>query len=340
MKTDARQLRREIRSGVPWRFVLLHGEDTGLIRELAAEIVQAVAGGQDDPFRVSVLTKEDHERLAEEAAALSLTGGRRVVRVREGTDGLAGPLAAVLDEPGDTVIVVEGGNLPARAKLRVLAEGRRDAASVGCYPEEGRALGTTVSAMFAEEKVRIDPDALDWLVSRLGADRAVVRSEVGKLILFAGLGGSLSLEDVREAVGDGAAVSVEDAAFHAMEGQTAAADIALERALSEGVSPVAVARVLLSHIGRLRRVAAAMQDGRSRADAMKTLRPPVFFKRTQSFGRALDLWSLNGLEEAARRTQEFELSCKQSGAPDILLCRRHLTTLALRAARAGRVRSG
>ena len=46
-------------------------------------MIRAVAGALDDPFRVAELDREDIARLPDEAASLSLTGGRRVVRVRE-----------------------------------------------------------------------------------------------------------------------------------------------------------------------------------------------------------------------------------------------------------------
>lgn len=336
MKSDARQFRKYLAGHAPWRFVLLHGDDAGLIRELAAAVVSAVAGSQDDPFRVAVLTREDQSRLPEEASALSLDGGRRVVRVREATDALLADLQHSLEMAGDTVIVVEGGALPARSKLRALAEKRQDSVSVGCYPEEGRALGTTISSMFSSHKIRIGSEAMNWLLSHLGADRSIVRSEVEKLVLFAGEGGELTIDDVREAVGDSGAVSLEDAAFHAMEGTFVEADMALQRAFLEGNSPIAVSRALLSHISRLRRASALIQSGLSRSDAMKALKPPVFFKRTQAFGRALDLWPLADLEEAGRKTQALELACKQSGAPDVLLCQRHITVLAFRAASAAR----
>ena len=57
-----------------------------MIRDRAAALVRAVAGSLDDPFLVAELGREDIGRLADEAASLPLTGGRRVVRLREATD--------------------------------------------------------------------------------------------------------------------------------------------------------------------------------------------------------------------------------------------------------------
>ena len=81
---------------------LVDGPDSGLVTERAELLIKAVAGTLDDAFRISEIgageLRNDPARLGDEAAALSLTGGRRVVRIREGTDRLAEILPPVLED--------------------------------------------------------------------------------------------------------------------------------------------------------------------------------------------------------------------------------------------------
>src|SRR5579875_4145561 len=69
------------------RAVLLYGPDRGLVRERAELLAQRVCPDLADPFRIAAVDGAalvaDPARLADEAVQLSLTGGRRVVRVRE-----------------------------------------------------------------------------------------------------------------------------------------------------------------------------------------------------------------------------------------------------------------
>ena len=91
MKLDPRRVPAFLRDPGTCRVVLLYGDDSGLIRDRAEALVRMVAGTLDDPFRVVELARDELARLPEEAASLSLTGGRRVVRVREaGEAALAG----------------------------------------------------------------------------------------------------------------------------------------------------------------------------------------------------------------------------------------------------------
>ena len=75
------------------RAVLFYGPDAGLVRERADAVARTVCPDLRDPFRVADLTAAalaaDPARLADEAAQISLMGGRRVVRVREAGDALA-----------------------------------------------------------------------------------------------------------------------------------------------------------------------------------------------------------------------------------------------------------
>ncbi|MFT9290346.1 DNA polymerase III subunit delta [Gluconobacter oxydans] len=327
MKIDARSIGRTLADAGSWRAIVLHGEDTGLIRERAAQAVRLVAGTTDDPFQVAQLDRETQDRLEEEATALSLIGGRRVVWVREGQDSLAPLFKRVLETETETLIVIEAPGITARSKLRALAEADKQVASIACYPEEGRALSQTVTDALGQAGVTIDRDALIWLMGVLGSDRSGVRGEIEKLVLYAGENGRLDLQAVQDCVGDAGGNSLEDTAFSALCGNRMMADQALERALADGANPVAVARTVLGVLVRLQKVAQGVQDGQGRAESMKALRPPVFFKRTAAFNQALDRWPLAALAAAARETQAFELACKQSASPDMALCRRHIASL-------------
>ncbi|QDH16504.1 DNA polymerase III subunit delta [Swingsia samuiensis] len=327
MKIEPRNVERILKDAGSWRALLFYGEDTGLIRERALQVVRYVAQTTDDPFRVAQLNRDTQDRLEEEATALSLIGGRRVVWLRDAQENIVTQLTKALEISTDTLIVIEAASLTPRSKLRAFAEKHKDVASIACYPEEGKALSKTVTDALQKEGVTIDRDALLWLVNHLGADRGGIRGEIEKLILYAGKGGQLDLSSVQDCIGDGGGNSLEDAVFAALSGNRAEADQALERALADGANAVAVARSALGVLGRLERVALAVGSGQGRAEAMKNLRPPVFFKKVPAFNQALDRWPLSSLEKALNETQALELACKQSGAPDELLCRRHIAAL-------------
>ena len=338
MKLDARRIPIFLKEPGAVRVVLLHGDDEGMVRHRANALTQAVTGQRDDPFRVAWLSREDHPRLMEEATAIAMSGGRRVIRVREAGDGLAAVVRQVAESPGDGLIVLEAGALPGRSKLRALVEGLSNGVAIACYPEEGKALQDAIESGFSAAGVRLDADGMRWLLDHVGSDRETTRSEVEKLVLYAGVDRRLDLAAVRACVGDLAAVSFDDAVYAAMAGEVAQADVSIERSLAEGMAPVAVARGVLAHLGKMHMARGHIAAGLSVADAVRALRPPVFFKRVALFSQSLQLWGSAKLLQAMNDARRVELACKQTGALDLLLVKRLLLGLALQGAAArGRI---
>lgn len=327
MKIDARSVERTLADIGNWRGILLYGDDLGLIRERAARCVRQATGSLDDPFRVALLDEEQHGRIVEEMGALSMVGGRRAVWVRDAQDSVLSQIVSAFSIETDTMLVVEAPGLASRAKLRTTLEAHPKIAAIGCYPEEGRHLAGTIADLFREEKVQIGSDALIWLSGVLGSDRAAIRREVEKLVLYAGSGGRLALEDVQDCIGDSASATLDDATSAALAGDRTKADTAIERALADGLSPIALARACLGVMTRLLRVLDFMEEGKSRVEAMKLLKPPVFFKKIDAFTKALERWDRTGLLRACETVQAFELACKQTGTPDIAISRRLIAQL-------------
>jgi DNA polymerase III subunit delta len=339
VKLPAQRVAAFLRDPGACRVVLLYGEDHGMIRDRAAALVRAVAGSVDDPFLVAELGREDTRRLADEAATLALTGGRRVVRLRETTDAAAEQAGAILNGNAPALVVLEAPGLATRSRLRTLIEGAADGAAIACYPEEGRALADTIRTVLSEAGVGIDADALAWVSDQLGADRVSTRAEAEKLALYGGPGGRVDLDAAMACVGDLAGLSLDDALFAATEGDVARADRALELAIAEGATPVGVLRAGLMHLQRLHRVRLAVDDGVSAADAVRGTRPPVFFRRVAAFTRAIGLWSSAALMAAMAGLAEAERACKRTGAPADVLARNGVLALARRAAGATRRRA-
>lgn len=334
MKLEPRRVEAFLRDPGEVRVALLYGDDAGLIRDRAVRLVRTVAGSADDPFRVVELEPDAVGNIPAEMASLPMTGGRRVVRVRDAGDATAGPVQAALSGRGSGFLILEAGVLGLRSKLRTLVERAAGAVSIGCYPPEGRGLEQAIQGTLSELGVSADADALAWLGGQLGADQAMTRMEVEKLALHAGRGGRVDVEMARATVGDLAGLSLDDALYAAASGDVAATDRAIELAMAEGAAPVGILRAALMHFQKLERARLAMDGGMTAAEAAKTVRPPLFFRREPPFVQALGLWPFSALSAACGRLWDAERSCKRTSTPADTICRNALLALAQRAAAA------
>lgn len=323
------------------RAVLVYGPDEGLVRERCVALARTVVDDLGDPFRVCEMTGDalvsDPGRLGDEAAALSMMGGRRVVMIRGAADNTAGVFVGFLDVPvGDALVVVASGDLPPRSKLRKHFEASPHGAAVPCYADDSAMVDRLIDDGLRPFGVSVDPEARAYLVDHLGSDRGVTRSEIDKLALYAGRDGRLDMAGVSAVIGDNAASSLDDAVMAAVDGDASVLDIALERAGEADVAPVAVLRSAGGFFGRIRRVQDLVTDGATIQSAMQGLRPPVFFKARPRFEAAVKRWGRREVSEAIGLILEAEAGCKRGGAPDWLLCHRCLHQVAAMGRRAGR----
>jgi DNA polymerase III subunit delta len=306
------------------RAILVYGPDAGLVRERADRLTRSVVPDLADPFRIAELSapllRDDPARLGDEAAQVAMIGGRRVVRVREATDGIAAPLAAFLDTSvGDALIVVEAGDLAARAKLRALFETADNAAAIPCYADNEEAVAAVVREMLRAAGLAAAPDALDYLTSHLGGDRLLTRREIEKLILYMGspaTGAQVRLEDVEACIGDSAAHSIDDAVLATADGDGRTAEHALERAFAEGESAVGILRAAQRYFQRLHFAAGQVEAGAAPDRVVESLKPRLFWKIKPRFIAQLRYWSPARLGQALDRLTAAEIACKSTGLPD------------------------
>ncbi|HSK39940.1 MAG TPA: DNA polymerase III subunit delta, partial [Arenibaculum sp.] len=249
MKLAANRIEAFVRRPDPQaRAILVYGPDAGLVRERADQLARSAVPDLADPFRVADLPAEtlakDPARLADEVAAIALTGGRRCVRVRGGDDGLASAFQKLFaDLPGgDTLFVVEAGDLGKGSKLRALFEASDHGAAIPCYVEDEAALARTLGDILSSHGLDVSPDAREYLASHLVGDRMIARSEIEKLVTYMGDERRVELSHAEAAVGDSGALEIDAPAWAAGEGDYAAIDRALDRLLGEGISPVAILR--------------------------------------------------------------------------------------------------
>ena len=315
------------------RAVLLYGPDAGLVRERADNLGRTVAPDLHDPFRVADLTgtalTADPARLHDEAAQISLLGGQRLVRVREIGDAQSAIFGRFLAAPpSDGLVVVEGGDLPARSALRRLFDDAPCGVTIGCYPDTARDLAEVIRETLAAHRITASRDALEFLAAHLGGDRLLTRAELEKLTLYAGDGGRIELDDAHLSIADSAALSLDDTVLAAAEGNAAALDRALSRVFQEGESPVSVIRAALRHVQRLHALSARLAAGEPVDSALRAARPPIFFKQQDSFRRQLMQWREPGLRRQLDALAAAEAQIKTTGMPGETACRAALFAMA------------
>lgn len=313
--------------------ILIYGPDAGLVRERFNALTKAVAGGLDDPFRISDIAPEslrdDPARLGDEAAALAFTGGRRVVRIRGATDTVAEPIAAFAEDPvGGALVLVTADDLSPRSKLRLAFEKAERAAALPCYADNEQTLEAIIRETLKAAGLAVSGDALSWLTDRLGGDRELSRRELEKLVLYMGDSKTVTEDDVLACIGDTAAMGLDDLIYAVGDGDQATVQRVFGRLTNEGTSSISILTSVARHVLRLHETRGRMADGKNLESALMSLRPPVFFKYKVRFTAQVNKWTEPLLARALDLLNEAEMTAKSTDMPADAVIERALIQIA------------
>lgn len=315
------------------RAVLVYGPDAGLVSERAVALAKAFARRQKGEAEIVRLGDRD---FAEEPARLDLElrtrpmfADAKVVRVTAGSRLDVPALKALLAEPSDNALIVDAGNLRPDSGLRKLFEKLAHAASLPCYSDD-RDLAGMIDAELREAGLRIDPETKTYLMGRLGADQALSRAEIVKLVLYARGGDSISHEDVEAIVGDAGEIALENFVYATSGGDPRLALRELQRLAAAGTGHAAALSALARHFTQLHRAAATQASGGSAEQAVKSMRPRPHFKREPVFLSHCRRWGASRLSHALPLIQETIRRSRRSPDLEGAFAERLLMTLASR----------
>ncbi len=300
-----------------------------LLRALGAEKF-AVAGAS---------VREDPASLADEASAMALFGGPRVIWIEPAGDEIKDGVANLLTGASvESPVVAIGGALRKTSGLVKLAESHPKAVAAASYVPEGVNANRMVVELGRAEGLSISPDIAMRISEAAGGNRAIVAGELTKYALF------LDSEPgkVRE---------LEHATLDLLGADSSEADLGrlgdlamvgngrdlLDELQKGAIGPgdtVSVAKAMLRRLMQVAPLRSRVDAGERPDAVMTSIGRALFFKDQDTVGAMIRQWDSARLAALVDRTATLEKDLMLTDQPKITLLGDELVTIA----RAARVR--
>jgi DNA polymerase III subunit delta len=301
------------------RFYLFHGPDDAQSRGLGHRLVQALGAAK---FAMAAGTiKSDPALLADEAGAMSLFGGARVLWIEPAGDEIAAGVEALLEAPSiESPAVAIAGTLRKTSSLLKLAESSQQALAFAAYMPEGEDAARMVMSVGRSFGLKISPDVAARIAGAAGNDQAIVGQELQKLALYVDASPHAPKEldhTAIDAVGtDTAEGDVLRLADLALGGDMDALTEELTKLQSGGSDAIPVVRSLQRRLIMLAPARARVERGETAEAVMTSLGKTLFWKDKAVVSRMLAQWSAERLAKVAERAGKLERSLMFSSAPE------------------------
>ncbi|MFM9978335.1 MAG: DNA polymerase III subunit delta [Sphingomonadaceae bacterium] len=291
------------------RLYLLYGQDDPGARALGARLESAMGPDAERIDLDGAILKADPARLADEAAAISLFGTKRHIRV-EGGDECAPAVDALLGSTtaGDPVVMI-AGNLKATGAL--LKRALDDPKVLACplYQPSASDLATLAEALGRPIGVRLGRGVGIALATSSLGDRAVIERELEKIGLYLDAAPDRpreatldTLAAIGAALGEAEPGRLVDAV---LSGHLSAAT--KELAELDGSSGwIPALRALSRRLIMLARLRAEVESGKSAAMVVRAQGRSIFFKDEEPITAQLGRWPAAKLAIAQARVTAIE----------------------------------
>lgn len=316
-----------------YRAILVYGPDSGAVAERARTAARRLAAISEPTGEILRIEDADLEqspdRLLVETQTIPMFGGPKVVHTRASRRVNADALRPLLEEGALAgALVVEAENLRTTDALRQLFEKSPRAAAIACFPDEARDIETIVRDTLQEASASITREARQMLVSRLGADRAMTRGELEKLVLYARGKTQIEVDDVEAIVGDASELAIDKVVFATATGEADRALAEYDRVVTSGSNPQSVIAALQWHFQRLHRLRTAVESGGSLDQVVRQFRPPLPPKVRQALEAQCRLWPASKLVGALSQIAESLKRARLNDALESAMTERLILDLA------------
>ena len=304
--------------GADVRFYLFWGPDEGQSRAMATRLLQAL--GADRFIVISTAVKSDPASLADEAGAMALFGGRRVIWIEPAGEEIKDGIAALLAAPATESPVVAIVSAAAKPReLIKLAEASPAAVAFASYAPEGADAERMVIDVGRRYGLDIDRPVASRIAAACGNDQAIVAQELDKLSLYLDASTSRPKALDAEAVdavgadfGDGDLLGLTDLAL--------SGDI---KSVAEGLGGITVSAQAIPILRALQRRLLLLAPARAKVErgerpdaVMASMGKSLFWRDKAIFGAMLRRWSAADIEQLFERSGKVEQELLFGHAPE------------------------
>ena len=326
------QLSEVIRKDFLPQFFLIYGPNEGLIRDDILKIIEAFKQneGTDEITINGKAVDENHNIIDEEIRSFSLFSEKKIIHLENIKDKHLQFFENIDFKSSRVLVIIKSENLNKNSKIRSFFEKHKKYAAIPCYEDDVRSTMNLVSQFQSNHKIKFNSDIKNYLIQNLSTDRLISKNELEKILLVIGhqKNQQIKLEDIRVVLNDSSSNSLNIINENVMYGKVNQVSKNLHKIFDEGTNAVAIIRSLLNYLVRVHKTQIEIKKVGNFDEAIKQLKPPVFWKDKDNFKNHCSKWPTKDILYYIERLLEAEYMCKTQSLLNYEICEKYILSVA------------
>ncbi len=325
------QLDKILNESSSFQSFLIYGPNEGLVREHTNKIKTAYLS--TDEYEVISLSgndlASDNDVLYNAANTVSMFYAKKLIIINSLKDKNIHQIETLINNPPIKIILlIQSENLNKTSKLRKLFETNESCFVLACYEDDVRSAMKMLDHFMTQNKINLSKEVKNYIIQKLSNDRMVTINELEKLKIYYESYKNIDLNIAKDLLNDSSSNDLNKMNQTVMFGNASKSSLIVNKLLTEGTSPISLIRSLTNYIMRIQNTKIEMKKGNTFDNAIKILRPPVFWKDKDSFQRHCAIWPMLSIERCLSSLFETEITCKLNSKSAKVNCEKTILYIA------------
>jgi len=326
------QLSEVIKSGSLPQFLLIYGPNEGLIRDDILKITQSFRQKKEtDEITINGKAVDENQNIIdEEIRSFSLFSEQKIIHLENIKDKHLQFFENTNFKSNKVLVIIKSENLNKNSKIRNFFEKHKEYAAIPCYEDDVRSTMNLISQFQSDHKIRFNSDIKNYLIQNLSTDRLISKNELEKILLVISHkeNEQIKFEDIQAILNDSSSNSLNIINEYVMYGKVNQVSKNLYRIFDEGTNAVAIIRSLLNYLVRLHKTQIEIKKTGNFDEAIKQLKPAVFWKDKDNFRNHCSKWPTKEILRYIKRLLEAEYMCKTQSSLNNEICEKYVLSVA------------
>lgn len=299
------------------RFYLFHGPDEAQSSALGDRLATALKAATHSVASGSL--RGDPALLADEAGAIDMFGGAKVIWIQPAGEEIVSAVEALMDAPAaESPTIAIAGRLGKSSGLLKLAESHALALSHISYELDARDAERLVADLARVEGLRAQPGVAARIAESCASNRRMIGQELRKLALYLDASPTSPKDlgfDALDAVGADMGGDFLGIADLALAGEVQSLGESLSRMDSSGKEAIPIIRSLQRRLLMLAPIRSRIDAGERPQAVMTSMGKSLFWKDKPMVEKMLGLWDSAGLARVSERAGTLERRLMRGDSP-------------------------
>ena len=296
--------------------ILLYGPNSYLINELYNKLCDSLLDKNDvfapSEFNIKEISK-NADAFYNEAESLAFGGGRKYLKIDMDNSESAGPVLDLLkNDIKETTLLIRGDVLSPRSNIRKSLEKLENTLIVPFYEDDIVSLKKFIKEKAEKRNFSFNESAINSIISMSGFERSQINDAVERIMLYFEFDEDKKVDEekVGKILFDTNQGQMSELCKSICLGETEVSQKISERLFLQGITPPQFISALIIHFQKLHLVGLNIISGQSVSEAMKQIKPPIFFKEVNAFKSQIKNWNINKVDRALEILTESDLLTK------------------------------